>query len=134
MSTFSLSGEDVRLLLQLGLYIAALIFSFYLIRLIRELIPTLRQFRRTIREMEKTIQNSQEILYNMKSISRNLDEEIEEAREVVDVARNVVENVQTVTMAITKPVTGLRNLLIGVRYGIKYLVRPNPSYEEEEEV
>ena len=62
-----------------------------------------------------------------------IDEEVKEAQEILGMARGIVGQVETVTTAITKPVTGLRNLLMGVGYGMKYLLKRNrPDYEEEE--
>jgi uncharacterized protein YoxC len=129
MSTITWDRWDV--LIWIAIF-ALFAFLFMLYRVIREIVPTLRQVRRTIRELEKTLQNSQEILYNMKSISRTLDEEVKEAQEILMVARGVVNQVQTVTSAIAKPITGLRNLLLGVGYGMKYLMKGDRSYEEEE--
>lgn len=114
------------------LTIALLVACLFVYRLIWELIPTLRQIRRTVRELEHTIQNSQEIIYNLKSITRNLDKEVKEAQEIIGVARNVVEQVQSAAGVITRPVTGLRNILMGIGYGMKYLLKRNPSYEDEE--
>ncbi len=128
-----LLGDDVKVIATTIILIAALFLIYYLIRLIRELIPTVRQLRRTVKQLELTIQNSQEIIYNLKSITRNIDQEVKEAHDILDVARGVVQQVETVTSAITKPVTGLRNLLMGVGYGMKYLLkRDRPEYEEEE--
>ena len=132
MSTFSLQSEDVWLLLSLVGLLAILSLVYYVIRLIRELIPTLRQVRRTVKELERTIQNSQEIIYNLKSITRNLDKEVKEAHEILGTARGVVEHVQAVTSTIARPVLGLRNALVGIGYGMKYLLKRNRSYEEEE--
>jgi uncharacterized protein YoxC len=128
-----LLGDDVKVILAAVALIAFLFLVYYLIRLIRELIPTVRQLRKTVKELERTIQNSQEIIYNMKSISRTLDQEVREAQEILGVARGVVQQVETVTSAITKPVTGIRNLLLGLGYGMKYLLKKDrPEYEEEE--
>src|SRR5687768_5817374 len=109
-----LFGDDVKLILLSVLTVAGLVLIYYAIRLVRELIPTVRQLRRTVKELERTIQNSQEIIYNLKSISRSLDHEVREAQEILGVARGVVQQVETVTSAITRPVTGIRNLLLGV--------------------
>ena len=128
-----LLGEDVKVILWSIITIALLFLIYYLVRLIRELIPTVRQLRRTVKEMERTVQNSQEIIYNLKSISRNIDQEVKEAQEILGIARGVVHQVETVTAAIAKPVSGIRNLLLGVGYGVKYLLkRDRPEYYEEE--
>lgn len=132
MATFSLERQDVYLLMWVGVFIAVLFTFYFFIRLLRELIPTVRQVRRTVKELEHTIQNSQEIIYNLKSISKNLDKEVKEAHEILGTARGVVEHVQAVTSAITRPVIGLRNVLTGIGYGMKYLLRRNRPYEEEE--
>jgi predicted PurR-regulated permease PerM len=128
-----LLGEDLKFIGFTVLVLAGLFLIYYLVRLIRELIPTVRQLRRTVKELERTIQNSQEIIYNLKSITRNIDQEVQEAHEILGVARGIVGQVETVTTAITRPVNGLRNLLMGVGYGMKYLLkRDRPEYEEEE--
>ena len=120
------------LLALLTLGFLALMLIFY--RMIREVIPTLRQLRRTIREVELTIRNSQEILYNVKSITRNLDAEVEELREVVGAARGIVTQVESVTNIVTKPVTGLRSMLSGLGYGMKYLLKKDRLEDEDYEV
>ena len=114
--------------------IVFLFFVYYLVRLLRELIPTVRQLRRTLKELDRTIQNSQEIIYNMKSITRNIDQEVREAQEILGIARGVVQQVETVTTAIAKPITGIRNLLLGLGYGMKYLLKRDRRVYEEEEV
>ena len=114
------------------LFLFGFLFLFY--RLIREIIPTLRQVRRTVRELEHTIQNSQEIIYNLKSITRNLDKEVLQAGEILGTAQGLVDHVSTVTTTITKPVTGLRSVLTGIGYGVKYLLKGNRHYEEEGEI
>jgi uncharacterized protein YoxC len=128
-----LLGDDVKVILWSIITIALLFLIYYLVRLIREMIPTIRQLRRTVKELERTIQNSQEIIYNLKSISRNLDQEVKEAQEILGVARGVAHQVESVTSAIAKPVSGIRNLLVGMTYGMKYLLKRNrPEYYEEE--
>src|SRR3990172_6649772 len=110
--------------------IALLAFLWMLYRLISEIIPTLRQVRRTVRELERALQNSQEIIYNLKSITRNLDRDVKEAQQILGTARSVVDQIQTVAATIAKPITGLRNLLLGIGYGMKYLMKRNRSYEK----
>ncbi len=113
--------------------VVVLFVAYYLVRLIRELIPTVRQLRRTLKELDRTIQNSQEIIYNLKAITRNVDQEVMQAQEVLGMARGVVQQVATVTAAIVKPITGIRNVLLGLGYGMKYLLkRDRRVYEEEE--
>jgi predicted PurR-regulated permease PerM len=129
-----LLGDDVWVVLASVALIAFLFGVYFLVRLLRELIPTVRQLRRTLKELDRTIQNSQEIIYNMKSITRNLDQEVREAQEILGVARGVVQQVEAVTMAIAKPVTGIRNLLFGLGYGMKYLLKRDRRVYEEEEV
>jgi uncharacterized protein YoxC len=112
--------------------LALLIFfavMFYVIRLIREVIPTLRQVRRMIRELQFTIRNSQEILYNVKSITQTVDQEVKDLQEVVGAARGIVHQVHSVTNAITKPVSSLRSVLSGIGYGVKYLVKGDREYQ-----
>lgn len=113
--------------------LAFLAVMLVLYRMIREIIPTLRQIRRTIRELEMTIRNSQEIIYNVKSITANLDTEVAELHDVVAAARGIVGNVETVTSMVTKPVTGLRSVLAGLGYGMKYLLKRDGSREEYED-
>ena len=129
-----LLGEDLKFIGFTVLVLAGLFLIYYLVRLIRELIPTIRQLRRTVKELERTIQNSQEIIYNLKSITRNIDQEVQDAQEIISVARGIVGQVETVTTAITKPVNGLKSLLMGVGYGVKYLLKRDHSEYEEEEV
>lgn len=118
----------------LGLLTLGLLAVFLMLyRMIGELIPTLRQIRRTIRELEYTIRNSQEIIYNVKSITHNLDQEVAELHDVVASARGIVGNVEAVTAMVTKPVTGLRSVLAGLGYGMKYLFKRDGSGEEYEE-
>jgi uncharacterized protein YoxC len=126
----SLTFEQVLLGLSTLAFLAVMLVLY---RMIREIIPTLRQIRRTIREMELTIRNSQEILYNVKSITHNLDEEVQELHEVVAAARGIVGQVESVTSLVTKPVTGLRSVLAGLGYGMKYLFKRDGSGEEYEE-
>ena len=114
--------------------IAFLFGVYYVIRLLRELIPTVRQLRRTLKELDRTIQNSQEIIYNLKAITRNVDHEVVQAQEVLGMARGVVQQVATITTAIVKPITGIRNLLLGVGYGMKYLLKRDRGVYEEEEL
>jgi len=132
MPAMTLMDGEVKVIFASIALFALLVLFYYLIRLIRELIPTVRQVRRAVRELERTIQNSQEIVYNLKSISRTLDKQVGEAQEIIDTARAAVGNVHAVTSAISRPVTGLKNVLMGIGYGMKYLLKRNPSYEEEE--
>jgi hypothetical protein len=62
-----------------------------------------------------------------------VDEEVKEAQEIIVAARSVVDQVHSVTTAITKPVTGIRNVLMGIGYGMKYLMKRDRSYEYDEE-
>jgi hypothetical protein len=128
-----LTGDDVWVVLASVALIAFLFGVYFFVRLLRELIPTVRQLRRTLKELDRTIQNSQEIVYNWKAITRNVDQEVIQAQEILGMARGVVQQVATVTTAIAKPVTGIRNLLLGLGYGMKYLLkRDRRVYEEEE--
>ncbi len=123
----------MKLVLLSAALVAFLLLIYFAIRLIRELIPTVRQLRRTLKELDRTIQNSQEIIYNLKTITRNVDQEVVQAQEILGMARGVVHQVATVTSAIAKPITGIRNLLLGLGYGMKYLLkRDRRVYEEEE--
>jgi predicted PurR-regulated permease PerM len=128
-----LTGDDVSLIFYSIILVVVMFVAYYLVRLIRELIPTIRQLRRTLKELDRTIQNSQEIIYNVKSITRNVDQEVLQAQEILGVARGVVNQVAIVTATIAKPITGIRNLLLGLGYGMKYLLkRDRRVYEEEE--
>ena len=72
----------------------------------------------------------------MKSITHNLDQEVQDLHEVVAAARGIVGQVESVTSLVTKPVTGLRSVLAGLGYGMKYLLKRDGSgedYEEEQE-
>jgi predicted PurR-regulated permease PerM len=128
-----LTGDDVNLIFYSIILVVVMFVAYYLVRLIRELIPTIRQLRRTLKELDRTIQNSQEIIYNVKSITRNVDQEVLQAQEILGVARGVVNQVATVTTTVAKPIMGIRNLMLGLGYGMKYLLkRDRRVYEEEE--